>query len=110
MAINTQISREAWSDFFVTFSNGNCGRMLTIEVFDSQSGTSGQAKQGILLAVDYDAVGKGNDIMITTGVDEIDHTHTIEAPVELSKAQDDNGEIESLEIIDQNNTKTVLSF
>ena len=110
MAINTQIPREEWRDFLVTLSNGNRGRMLSLEVLDSESGDSGQAKQGKLMAVDYDPVDKGNDIVVTTGVDEIDYTHTIRAPVEIWKAQQDRGEVAALEIIDQNNVKTILSF
>jgi hypothetical protein len=110
MSINTQIPQKEWKDFFVTFSNGNRGRELTLEVVDTESGDSGQAKQGKLLAVDYDPIGKGNDIVVSTGVDKIDYTHTIAAPVEVWKAQHDNGEVAALEIIDQNNNKTILSF
>jgi hypothetical protein len=110
MAINTQVPREDWKDFFVTFSNGNRGRVLSLEVLDSEFGDSGQVKQGNLLAVDYDPVGKGNDIVVTTGVDEVDYSHTIEAPVEVWKAQHESGEVAALEIIDQNNVKTILSF
>jgi hypothetical protein len=110
MAINTQIAREDWKDFFVTFSNGNRGRRLSLEVLDSESGDSGQAKQGKLLAVDYDPVDKGNDIVVTTGTDEVDYSHTIEAPVEVWKAQQDSGEVAALEVIDQNNVKTILTL
>ena len=110
MAINTQIPQEQWQDFFVTFSNGNQGRELSLEVFDSESGDQPAAKQGPLMAVDYDPVGKGNDIVISTGVDKIDYSHTIQAPVELWQAQHDSGQVGALEIIDQNNVKTILSF
>jgi hypothetical protein len=110
MAINTQVPREEWKDFFVTFSNGNRGRMLSLEVLDPESGDSGQFKQGKLLAVDYDPVDKGNDIVVTTGTDEVDYTHTIEAPVEVWQAQQDSGQVAALEIIDQNNVKTILSL
>jgi hypothetical protein len=110
MAINTQVPLEEWANFFVTFSNGNRGRMLSIEIFDSESGDLGATKQGKLMAVDYDPVGKGNDIVVTTGADEIDYSHTIAAPVEVWKAQHDSGEIAALEIIDQNNVKTILSL
>ncbi len=110
MAINTQITREEWQDFFVTFSNGNSGRMLGVEVFDAEAGDIGSAKQGKLLAVDYDPVGKGNDIVVTTGVDDVEYSHTINAPTEVWMAQQDNGEISALEIIDQNNVKTILTF
>jgi hypothetical protein len=110
MAINTQISQDDWKDFFVTFSNGNRGRMLSVEVLDSESGDTGQMRQGKLMAVDYDPVGKGNDIVVTTGDTEIDYSHTIQAPVEVWKAQHDSGEVGALEIIDQNNVKTILSL
>ena len=84
--------------------------MLSLEVLDSESGDSGQAKQGKLLAVDYDPVDEGNDFVVTTGVDEVDYTHTIEAPVEVWKVQQDSGEVAALEIINQNNVKTILSL
>ena len=110
MAINTQVLQNEWKEFFVTFSNGNRGRMLSIEVLDSESGDTGQMRQGKLMAVDYDPVGKGNDIVVTTGETEIDYSHTIKAPVEVWKAQQDSGEVGALEIIDQNNVKTILSL
>jgi hypothetical protein len=110
MAINSQIPQDQWQDFFVTFSNGNRGRQIGLEVFDQQSGDSGVKNQGPLLAIDYDPVGKGNDIVVTTGEDEVGYSHTIGAPVEVLQAQHDNGEVAALEIIDQNNTKTVISF
>ena len=110
MAINTQISQGDWKDFFVTFSNGNRGRMLSVEVLDSESGGTGQMRQGKLMAVDYDPVGKGNDIVVTTGDTEVEYTHSIEAPVEVWKAQHDSGAVGALEIIDQSKVKTILSL
>ena len=110
MAINSQIMQDDWKEFFVTFSNGNRGRMLSLEVLDSTSGDSGQMRQGKLMAVDYDPVDKGNDIVVTTGETEVDYSHTIKAPVEIWKAQKDSGEVGALEIIDQNNVKTILSL
>lgn len=110
MAINTQVPQDQWPDFCVTFSNGNQGRELSLEVFDAESGDQAAVKQGPLMAIAYDPVGKGHDIVVTTGTDEIDYSHTIKAPVELWQAQHDNGEVAALEIVDQNNVKTILSF
>ena len=110
MAINTQISQDDWKDFFVTFSNGNRGRRLSFAVIDSESGDTGQMKQDKLMGVAYDPLGKGNDIVVTTGDTEIDYSHTIQAPVEVWNAQHDSGEVGALQIIDQNNVKTVLSL
>lgn len=108
MAINTQIPSGEWSDFFTTFSNDTRGRPISIQVLDVESGDTGVVAKGNLLAVDYDPVKKGNDIIITIGSDKIDASHTINAPVELWRAQRDSGEINALEIIDQNNDKTIL--
>jgi hypothetical protein len=110
MANNTQISQADWKDFFVTFSNGNAGRLLSLEVFDADSGDTGQMNQGKLIAVGYDPVGKGNDIIVTTGEGEVNYTHTIQAPVEVWIAQRENGEVAALEVIDQNDVKTILSL
>ncbi len=110
MAITTQIPQDQWQDFLVKLSNGNRGRALSLETFDSASGDQSATRQGKLMAVDYDPIGKGNDIVVTTGVDEIDYSHTINAPVELWQAQHDSGEVGALEIIDQNGVKTILSL
>jgi len=110
MAINTQVPTDEWPDFFVMFSNGNRGLAVSLEACDPESGDSGQVKQGKLMAVNYDPHGKGNDIVVTTGVDEIDYSHTIKAPLEVWQSQQDNGEVLALEIIDQNSVKTVIGF
>ena len=110
MAINTEIPREQWKDFFVSFSNGNQGRMLSVEIFDQQAGDLSAKNQGPLMAVDFDPVGKGNDIVVTTGTNEVDYSHTIQAPTKVWKAQQDDGQIAALEIVDQNDTKTILSL
>ena len=110
MAINTKIPIEQWSDFFSQLSNQNQGRNLSLEIYDQDSGDVGATRQGQLLAVDYDPVGKGNDIVVTTGVDQIDYSHTIPSPVEVWQAENDNGRINAIEIIDQNNVKTIVSL
>ncbi len=110
MPINTQIAQADWPDFFVLFTNGNRGRAVSMEVFDTASGSTGQVRQGPLMAIDYDPAGKGNDIVLTTGVDEIDYSHTIHEPAEVWQEQHENGQVAALEIIDRNKVKTVLSF
>ncbi|MCC9608457.1 DUF5335 domain-containing protein [Blastopirellula sp. JC732] len=110
MSINTQIPQTEWSEFFVAFSNGNQGREVTLEVFSVEEGAEGQARQGKLLALDYDSPEKGNRLMLTTGEGEVEYSHTVDAPVEVMRAQEDDGEIEALEIIDQQGVRTILSL
>jgi hypothetical protein len=83
---------------------------VSFKVLDYESGDSGQVKQDNLLIVDYDPVGKGNDIDVTTGIDKVDYSHTIEVPVAGLQTQHESGEVASLEIIDQNKLKTIFSF
>ena len=110
MAINTLITAEEWGDFLVIFSNDTRGRAVIIQVIDPVSGDAGEVARGPLLAIDYDPIGKGNDIIVSLGTEEIENSHTIEAPEELWRAQHNNGEIIALEIIDQNGGKTILSL
>ena len=110
MAINTQIPEGEWGNFFATFSNGNRGRQLALEVIDADASGTGVARQGPLLSVAYDPAGKGDDIVVSTGVDEVEYAHTIHQPIEVWRAQRDDGEIAALEIIDQEGAKTILTF
>lgn len=81
-----------------------------MEVFSEADGSTGPMKMGPLMGFDYDPVGKGDDIILSIGVDDVDHTHTIGGPVEIWRAQLDSGEIGAVEIIDQSKTKTVISL
>jgi hypothetical protein len=110
MATNTQLSRDDWMSFFASFSNGNRGRSIGLEMLDPESGASELIKHGKLLAVDYDQVGKGDDIVVTVGIEEIEYSHTIAAPVEVWSAETESGEAAALEIIDQGGVKTILSL
>ncbi|HYW80828.1 MAG TPA: DUF5335 family protein [Thermoguttaceae bacterium] len=104
-----QVSQESWPEFFVTFSADNQGRKVGIEVIDEETGEERLTKAASLLAVGYDPEGKGNDIVIATGHDAVDYTHTIVAPTEVWEEEDDNGNIVSLEITDQSGVRTVLN-
>ncbi len=53
---------------------------------------------------------KGDDLVITTGRDEVDYSHKISAPVEIWELQDNNGKAVSLEVIDRNGAKTIIVF
>ena len=92
------------------FSNGNRGRMVAIEVADMAIGDQPLTETATLFAIDYDPVNKGDDLMITTGRDEVEYTHKISAPAEIWESQDDNGKVVALEVIDRDGLKTILVF
>ena len=110
MAQTKKIDQESWSEYLSMFSNGNRGRMISIEVEDMAIGDQTLTDVMPLFAIDYDPANKGNELVITTGTDKVEYTHTISAPKELWELQDDNGMVVSMEIIDQNGGKTMLIF
>ena len=110
MAQTKKWDQERWSEFLSMFSNGNRGRMVAIEVADMAIGDQPLTEAAPLFAIDYDPVNKGDDLMITTGRDEVEYTHKISAPAEIWESQDDNGKAMVLEIIARDGAKTILVF
>jgi hypothetical protein len=110
MAQTKKIDQGRWSEFLSMFSKGNRGRRVTFEVADMENGDQPLTDASPLLAIDYDPADKGDDLVITTGRDEVDYSHKISAPVEIWESQDDNGKVETLEIIDQDGAKTIVAF
>lgn len=84
--------------------------MVAIEIADMAIGDQPLTEAAPLFAIDYDPVNKGDDLVITTGRDEVDYSHKISAPVEIWESQDDNGKAMSLEVIDRTGSKTILAF
>jgi hypothetical protein len=110
MAQTKKIDQRRWSEFLSMFSNGNRGRLVAIEVADMAIGDQPLTEAAPLFAIDYDPANKGDDLLITTGRDEVDYSHKINAPAEIWESQDDNGKVVALEIIDRDGVKTILAF
>ena len=103
MSIKKNIQSNEWQERLATFTSGNRGRKAAI------------ATQGMTIIentpfrdLEYDPVGKGNDIIITLGDMEDTFTHTVTAPVDIFLHQEDNGEVSALEVVDQINESTFL--
>ncbi len=98
MSINKQIPAEQWIEFFDTFTNGNRGRLIDLEVVDREFGDETPVKEQPLWSLIYDPANKGNDLTIEIGRDQVAYGHTIEAPNEVWQEQDDNGKVVALGI------------
>jgi hypothetical protein len=98
MSINKQIPAEQWVEFFDTFTNGNRGRLIDLEVVDRELGDETPVKEQPLWSLIYDPANKGNDLTIEIGRDQVAYGHTIEAPNEVWQEQDDNGKVVALGI------------
>jgi hypothetical protein len=110
MAETKKIDQGRWSEFLSMFSNGNRGRLVAIEIADMADGDQPLADAAPLFAIDFDPAEKGDDMVITTGRDEVDYTHKISAPQEVWESQDDNGKVTALEVIDRNGSKIIVAF
>jgi hypothetical protein len=110
MAQTKKIDQGRWPEYLSMLSNGNRGRTITIEMADMAIGDQPLSDAAPLFAIDFDPAGKGNDLVLTTGRDEVDYTHTIGHPAEIWESQDDNGKVLALEIINQSGSKTILTF
>ncbi len=97
---------EAWCD---TFSNGNRGRLIRIEL-DEELGGEPLVAGAKLVAIDYDPPGKGNAFTISFGPDEAPTRHTINNPVALRQDQDVNGLVVSIRVEDAEGGVTMVRF
>lgn len=108
--LSKKIERERWPDFFVTFSNGNRGRSIVIKVDDPSLGIS-RLDDGVpLLGAGYDPAGKGNDIVVSSGRESVDWTHTIDAPAEVTELQDESGTVTELVVVADDKSTTRVIF
>ena len=107
---NKQISQDRWVEFFDQFTNGNRGRRIKLEIVDPESGDEIPIQNAPLWSLVYDPVEKGNDLTIATGKEEVNYAHTILAPKVVWSAQDTNGKVTALEILDESNAQTILTL
>lgn len=105
---NKQIPQERWVEFFDQFTNGNRGRLLKLEIVDQEMGDETPISNVPLWTLVYDPIGKGNDLVIETGQNEVNYAHTVLAPKAVWERQDSNGKVTALEILDDSDNQTIL--
>jgi hypothetical protein len=105
-----RIPQERWQEFCATFTNGNRGRLLSMEIIGDDVGDLPLTESAPFAAIDFDSLLKGDAFVISYGSEAPTTSHVITTPVELWEAQDVNGQVVSLEIIDLNGHKTILNF
>lgn len=105
-----QIRTERWSEHLSIFTNGNRGRKVTIKLFNPNEGEELIAHELPFMAIDYDAINKGDDMVISCGEKTLELSHAVDAPVELWETHDNQGVVTTLKIIDQNNQQCILHF
>jgi Family of unknown function (DUF5335) len=108
--INKSVPRERWGEFFDQFSDGNRGRPISIETIGGELGDAELIRNAPLMAMVYDRPGKGDDLVIEVGQDEVTYAHTVDSPTEVLTGQDSNGLMLVVWISDAAGTKTMVKL
>jgi Family of unknown function (DUF5335) len=108
--INKSVPRERWGEFFDQFSDGNRGRRISIEMIGGELGDAELIQNAPLMAMVYDCPGKGDDLVIEVGRDEVTYAHTVDSPTEVLTGQDSNGLMLAVWISDAAGTKTLVKL
>ena len=108
--LTKSLPREQWGEFFDQFSDGNRGRHISIEIIDPELGDQVLIQNAPLLAIVNDRPGKGDDLVIEVGKDQVTYAHTIEAPTEVLTGQSSTGQMIALWINDVAGTKTLIKL
>jgi hypothetical protein len=107
---NKSVPRERWGEFFDQFTDGNRGRQIAIEIITSELGDEELIQNAPLMAMVYDRPGKGDDLVIEVGKDEVTYAHTVDSPTEILTGQNSNGQILAISISDAAGAKTLIKL
>ena len=108
--LTKSVPQERWGEFFDQFSDGNRGRHISIEVITPELGDEELIQNAPLMAMVYDRSGKGNDLVIETGKEEVTYAHTVDSPTEVLTGQSESGRMMAVSISDAAGTKTLVKL
>ncbi len=108
--INKSVPRERWGEFFDQFTDGNRGRRISIQIIGSEIGDAELIKNAPLHSMVYDRPGKGDDLVIEVGKDEVTYAHTVDSPTEVLTGQNSNGVMVALRISNAAGTQTLIEL
>ena len=108
--LTKSVPREQWGEFFDQFSDGNRGRHMSIEIINSEIGDEELIQDAPLMAMVYDRPGKGDDLVIEVGKDEVTYAHTVDSPTEVLTGQSESGRMLAVWISDAAGTKTLIKL
>ena len=104
---NKSVPREQWGEFFDQFSNDNRGRRISI---NSELGDEELIRNAPLMAMIYDRPGKGDNLSIEVGKDELTYGHTVSSQTDVLTGQNSTGVMIAVQISDAVGTKTLIQL
>ena len=106
-----EVSRNEWSNFFETFSKQHEGWLATLEVFGDDLGAQTEAVELPFEGISLNSDEGPDALVISLGGTPEDHiSHMVERPRQVWLRQTAEGANESIEISEEDNQKTLLSF
>jgi hypothetical protein len=105
-----QIEPDRWWEYLANCTNANQGKPVSVRSYDPSIEGQLFAHEAALKTINYDPLAYGQDIVIWVGRGNIEYIHTVDAPTGLIAVHNDDGELSALEIVDQNDFKTCISF
>lgn len=108
--LSKSVPREDWGKFFDRFSTDHRGKHISIEMIDAELGDEELIKNSPLLAMIYDRPGKGDNLAIEIGKDEMTYGHSIDSPTEVLTGENSNGEIIAIWIAEASGRKTSIEM
>ena len=103
-----QLPEDAWLGFFSTLSTENRNRPVTVELISPELGDQIIVEGAPLMAVDYDPADVGDNLVVTTGEESLEHV--IQEPREVWLARDELGRIEVIEVVDGEGSRTLIKL
>lgn len=97
-------------NFFDQFTDGNRGRHISIEIIALELGDEELIQNAPLMAMVYDRPGKGDDLVIEVGQEQVTYAHTVDSPTEVLTGQNSTGQIIAIQIADAAGTKTLIKL
>lgn len=101
MKNKTIIEKTDWETRFQTFNSGNRGRITSIRINDVPL-----VENKKLEYIEYDPIGKGNDIIISLK----NYVHIIKNPIQLYITKSSIGVISEIEILDQDGNSNNINL
>lgn len=106
-----EVKRNEWTSFFDVFSKQHEGWIASLEVLGDEVGAQAEAVELPFEGISVNAKDEPQSLVINLGRTAEDHvSHTVERPQHVWLRQTEEGANDSLEIVEEDNQKTLLRF
>ena len=111
MGRTIEIPRQTWAVYFDNLNKRALSQPIRIEVENRDIGDQEMGRRLPLLGIDLETKGsEAGDIEVTVGDERQEFMHHIDNPARVYLKVDDDGNIDCLEVEDQDNGKTLIFF